>query len=183
MSLFMCFFMVPSLIQANVSIGRVQSFLNETELLDRYTNEVVIQDASDQHEDDLGLAQAQFFWSKEHSTDGTLTPSRQRFRLQIEDDVVFKRGVNLIVGPTGSGKSSLLMALLGEMHYVPSGPGAWVNLPKNGGVAYCAQEPWIQSLSIKENILFGAPYDERRYKKGKSRIIQIVEELSDLRSQ
>lgn len=169
MSLFMCFFMVPSLIQANVSIGRVQSFLNETELLDRYTDETIIQDTSDQHEDDLGIAQAQFFWSKELSTDGTYTPSRQRFRLQIEDELVFKQGVvNLIVGPTGSGKSSLLMALLGEMHYVPSGPGAWINVPKKNGVAYCAQEPWIQSLSIRDNILFGASYDETRYKKGSS---------------
>jgi ABC-type multidrug transport system fused ATPase/permease subunit len=166
MSLFMFVFMIPQLIQANVSIGRVQSFLNETELLDEYTEEITIQDASAVHADDLGFAQASFFWSKEHNTDGTVTPSRQKFRLRIEDDVVFKKGsVNLIIGPTGCGKSSMLQALLGEMHYVPSGPGAWVNLPKKDGVAYCAQEAWIQSLSIKNNILFGQPYDEERYKK------------------
>jgi ABC-type sugar transport system ATPase subunit len=80
---------------------------------------------------------------------------------------VFKQGaLNIILGPTGCGKTSLLMALLGEMHYVPSGPGAWTNLPRAGGVAYCAQEAWIQSMSIRDNILFGAPYDEVRYKKG-----------------
>jgi ABC-type multidrug transport system fused ATPase/permease subunit len=158
---------LPSIVQANVSLGRMQEFLNEAELLDQYTTDASVQDATGQHTDDLGLAQASFFWSREHNTDGTLTPSREKFRLRIDDDVVFTSGLNLIVGPTGSGKTSLLMALLGEMHYVPSGPGAWANLPRKGGVAYCAQEPWIQSMSIRDNILFGAPYDETKYMKGK----------------
>jgi ABC-type multidrug transport system fused ATPase/permease subunit len=159
---------VPILIQAYVSIGRVQDFLNDVELLDQYSIlDMHVLDSSIEHEDDLGFAQASFYWSKEHSTGGALTPSRQPFRLRIEDDVVFKQGaLNIILGPTGCGKTSLLMALLGEMHYVPSGPGAWMNLPRAGGVAYCAQEAWIQSMSIRDNILFGAPYDEVRYKKG-----------------
>jgi ABC-type multidrug transport system fused ATPase/permease subunit len=166
MSLYMFVYYVPQLINANVSLRRVEEFLNNTELLDHYTDRHTIQDISADHVDDLGLGHASFFWSAEHSTDGTVTPSRQKFRLRIEDDMIFKQGdLNLIVGPTGCGKTSLLMALLGEMHYVPSGPGAWRNLPKKGGVAYCAQEAWIQSLSIRENILFGTPYDEARYKK------------------
>jgi ABC-type multidrug transport system fused ATPase/permease subunit len=160
---------VPYLIQAHVSIGRVQDFLNNIELLDQYSiSSADIRDSSTEHKDDLGLAQASFYWSKEHSKSGALTPSRQKFSLRIEDDIVFKQGaLNIILGPTGCGKTSLLMALLGEMHYVPSGPGAWMNLPRAGGVAYCAQEAWIQSMSIRDNILFGAPYDEFRYKKGK----------------
>jgi ABC-type Mn2+/Zn2+ transport system ATPase subunit len=102
-----------------------------------------VADASAFHENDLGAAHASFSWYKE--TDGTLTPSRQTFRLRVEENVVFKQGaINLIIGPTGCGKSSLLQALLGEMHYIPSGPGSWVNIPKHGGVAYCAQETWIQ---------------------------------------
>lgn len=79
-----------------------------------------------------------------------MTPSRQAFRLHIDDEVVFKRGAfNLIVGPTGSGKTSILMALLGEMHYIPSGPESWTNLPRDGGVAYAAQESWVQNETIK----------------------------------
>jgi ABC-type multidrug transport system fused ATPase/permease subunit len=167
-AVFYLVFEIPTLIQANVSISRVQDFLNDTELLDSYTADHVIRDTSNQHQDDIGLAQASFFWSREHRTaaNGMLAPLRQGFQLRIEDAVVFKKGaINLIVGPTGSGKTSLIMALLGEMHYVPAGPGGWVNIPKKDGVAYCAQEAWIQSMSIKENILFGAPYDEARYKK------------------
>jgi len=59
----------------------------------------------------------------------------------------------------------VLMALLGEMHFVPSGPTSWFNLPRKGGVAYAAQESWVQNETIRDNILFGAPYDEVRYKK------------------
>ncbi|KAL4247262.1 hypothetical protein ABKN59_006864 [Abortiporus biennis] len=55
------------------------------------------------------------------------------------------------------------MALLGEMHHIPLGPDALVSLPRKGGVAYHAQESWVLNETIKENILFGSPYDEARY--------------------
>jgi len=67
---------------------------------------------------------------------------------------------------SGSGKTSVLMALLGEMHFMPSTVDSWFNLPRGGGVAYAAQESWVQNDTIKENIIFGAPYDEERYQKG-----------------
>lgn len=70
--------------------------------------------------------------------------------LKIEREVFFKPGcLNLIVGPTGSGKTSILMALLGEMHHVPNGPNSWFNLPRTGGVAYAAQESWVQNETIR----------------------------------
>ena len=101
------------------------------------------------HEDDIGIGRAHFTWSNEPS-DGTETPSAQTFRLRVEGELEFKRGkFNLIVGPTGSGKTSVLMALLGEMHYIPLGPDSWVNLPRKGGVAYAAQESWVQNETIK----------------------------------
>ena len=72
------------------------------------------------------------------------------FVLNIDDEVFFRRGkINLIVGPTGAGKTSLLMALLGEMLYLPRGSGSFVSLPRDGGVAYAAQESWVQSDTIK----------------------------------
>ena len=43
---------------------------------------------------------------------------------------------------------------------------SFYNLPRRGGVAYAAQESWIQNETIRENILFGSPYDEERYQKG-----------------
>lgn len=41
------------------------------------------------------------------------------------------------------------MALLGEMHYMPSDAKAWVNLPRAGGLAYAAQESWVQNDTIR----------------------------------
>ena len=52
------------------------------------------------------------------------------------------------------GKSSLLMAIMGEL--TPSTGSVVVR----GDVGYASQEAWIQSLSVRDNILFGRPYDE-----------------------
>ncbi|KAF9229723.1 P-loop containing nucleoside triphosphate hydrolase protein [Gyrodon lividus] len=165
------FWMLPSIIQAKVSLGRVNDFLNNTELLDEFATPeedrpaLIPQDHAGEESDLVGFRDAVFAWSNEANT-GTLTPSKRRFNLRIDDEVVFKRGcINLIVGPTGAGKTSMLMALLGEMHFMPSGPTSWFNLPRKGGVAYSAQESWVQNETIRDNILFGAPYDEARYEK------------------
>lgn len=52
------------------------------------------------------------------------------------------------------------------MHFIPSTVDSWYNLPRRGGVAYAAQESWVQNETIRENILFGSAYDEERYRKG-----------------
>ncbi|KAH7927390.1 P-loop containing nucleoside triphosphate hydrolase protein [Leucogyrophana mollusca] len=165
---FTVFYMLPRIIQAKVSLDRINKFLTETELLDKFTetkDEGAQLFSPDGQESDLiGFRNAVFSWSNEN--DGSATISRRGFKLRVEDELLFQRGrINLIVGPTGSGKTSILMALLGEMHFIPSGPTSWFNLPRKGGIAYAAQESWVQSETIRDNILFGAPYDEARYKK------------------
>lgn len=70
--------------------------------------------------------------------------------LRVDGDVIFKAGnLNLIIGPTASGKTCVLLALLGELHHVPTGLDSWYNLPRDKGVSYCAQEPWILNETIK----------------------------------
>ena len=100
------------------------------------------------HEGDIGFGKIEFSWT---ARQGASDPSsRPDFHLCIEDDVKFKKGgFNLIIGPTGSGKTSVLMALLGEMHQISSSPDSWVNLPREHGVAYAAQESWVLSDTIK----------------------------------
>jgi hypothetical protein len=41
------------------------------------------------------------------------------------------------------------MALLGEMHLVPSSPSSWYNLPRNKGVSFATQESWVMNDTIK----------------------------------
>ncbi|SPO20123.1 related to multidrug resistance protein [Ustilago trichophora] len=75
--------------------------------------------------------------------------------------------MTLICGPTGSGKSSLLSALLGEMELLEGS----VTLPKrplqllSGGIAYCSQTAWLETMSIRDNIIFGQYFDQERYDK------------------
>ncbi|KAI1289988.1 ATP-binding cassette sub-family C member 4 [Halotydeus destructor] len=64
----------------------------------------------------------------------------------------------LVVGPVGSGKSCLLLALLNDI-FVFSG-----SCEIGGTVSYCPQEAWCFGGTIKENILFGSAYDENWFK-------------------
>ncbi|CCO37550.1 ATP-binding cassette transporter abc4 Short=ABC transporter abc4 [Rhizoctonia solani AG-1 IB] len=157
---------IPLIVQAKVSIDRIDEFLHQTELLDTYTEKDVpgIVEPNPPASDAIGFRNATFTWARQ--VPGTPTPSRRNFRLHIDEQLLFRRGkINMVIGPTGCGKTSLLMALLGEMHFVPSAPDSWFALPREGGIAYAAQEPWVQNETIRENILLGAEYDEERYKK------------------
>uniref|UniRef100_A0A667Y7H0 ATP-binding cassette, sub-family C (CFTR/MRP), member 2 n=1 Tax=Myripristis murdjan TaxID=586833 RepID=A0A667Y7H0_9TELE len=62
-----------------------------------------------------------------------------------------------VVGAVGSGKSSLMSALLGEMHNTKG----FVNI--QGSLAFVPQQAWIQNATLKDNILFGSPYEERQF--------------------
>ncbi|KAJ3842929.1 P-loop containing nucleoside triphosphate hydrolase protein [Lentinula raphanica] len=159
-------------VTAKVSLNRINKFLQSTDLLDdfdlgmdtiRATSAAV---ASNQpaDEDKLGFHTASFSWSKSRS--GTSTPSTRNFVLTVPGNLQFKsNALNLVVGPTGSGKTSLLLALLGEMHYSPLSEDSWFNLPRQHGVSYAAQESWVLNETVKDNILFGSAFEEERYKK------------------
>ncbi|KAJ7435253.1 multidrug resistance-associated ABC transporter [Mycena latifolia] len=140
-----------------VSLDRVNDFLKNSELLDEFEGGVAPVPFSDER---IGFRNATFSWYKE--TEGS---NQQVFKLKIDGEVIFQRGqINLVVGPTGSGKTSLLMALLGEMHWLPISPDSWYNLPRSSGVAYAAQESWVLNETIRDNIIFDTPFEEERYK-------------------
>lgn len=70
---------------------------------------------------------------------------------------VEKNQLVAVVGSVGSGKSSLLSAYLGEMDRVSG------RVNRVGHIAYVPQQAWIQNATLKDNILFGIPYDKKRY--------------------
>ncbi|KAF7315751.1 ATP-binding cassette transporter [Mycena indigotica] len=169
--LFFSFYTLSVAVNAKVSLDRLNDFLHKTELLDSLGKSTLDEDrritAGVPASNSIGFRDATFSWSADEAeVDGTVTPSSRRFLLKIEGELLFKPGVvNLIIGPTGSGKTSLLMALLGEMHLVHSSLTSWHNLPRGKGVSYASQESWVINDTIKNNILFNAPYNEARYKK------------------
>ncbi|KAJ2492865.1 Transporter of the ATP-binding cassette (ABC) [Coemansia sp. RSA 2050] len=86
--------------------------------------------------------------------------------------------LSIIAGPTGCGKTSLLMALLGEMRLIegqlmvpgaafsasaPLGEGQTNPFALQESVAYVAQQAWLLNDTIRGNITFGLPYDAQRY--------------------
>ncbi|KNC99219.1 uncharacterized protein SPPG_05475 [Spizellomyces punctatus DAOM BR117] len=62
-----------------------------------------------------------------------------------------------VIGPVGSGKSSLLLGLLGEMRHIRG--GMHVTRP----IAYSPQQAWLLNATLRDNILFGSPFDKSRY--------------------
>ncbi|KAJ7750388.1 hypothetical protein DFH07DRAFT_1062096 [Mycena maculata] len=165
-SLQLVFLSITQLMAGKVSLDRVDDFLRNTELLDKFSDEsseVItssIQNCPDP--DVIGFHKCCFTWS---TTSDLSAPDGRNFVLRINDLIFRRGGLNIILGQTGSGKSSILMALLGEMHLVPSS-NSWFNLPRSAGVAYAAQEAWVQNETIRSNITFGAKeFDQDRYAK------------------
>ena len=64
-----------------------------------------------------------------------------------------------VVGTVGSGKSSLLSALLGDMIRVRGEANI------KGKIAYVPQQAWMQNATLKNNILFGRKYQNELYQK------------------
>ncbi|KAI7876125.1 P-loop containing nucleoside triphosphate hydrolase protein [Lichtheimia hyalospora FSU 10163] len=80
------------------------------------------------------------------------------FQLRIPHGFDFpKNKLSLVIGSTGSGKTSLLHAVLGEMDTISGGSH------RPAMVSYVAQYPFLQQTSIRDNILFGMPYHKGRY--------------------
>ncbi|KAL8693154.1 MAG: hypothetical protein Q9218_001974 [Villophora microphyllina] len=162
--------MIAHVQECQVSVDRVEEFLNEDET-EKYSQ---LSNNGKTKTGDLliGFENATLTWGSKDTKNDSDT---QAFRM-IDLSVRFSIGnLNLVVGPTGAGKTSLLMALLGEMTlvqgsvYLPGGRSKETLLedPETGlteSVAYCAQQAWLMNDTIKQNILFASPLDESRYK-------------------
>lgn len=99
------------------------------------------------------------------STKPTIPPSHNLINqdekppFQI-DDINLSIGRNEligVIGSVGSGKSSLLSALAGDMRKTNG------NITFGSSRAFCPQYAWIQNTSVKQNVVFGKDFDEKRY--------------------
>ncbi|KAF4588529.1 hypothetical protein EYR40_010081 [Pleurotus pulmonarius] len=106
-------------------------------------------------------------------TTGATAPEEEQLdhHFELRDVTVMfpERHLTVVTGPTASGKTALLMTLLGEMTVLKGKIVMSKNLSKvdqhglANGISYAAQMPWLRHQSIKDNILFGYPFDEERY--------------------
>ncbi|KAI0338657.1 multidrug resistance-associated ABC transporter [Trametopsis cervina] len=188
---------VVEILQSGIALNRISTYLDEDEVDERISTLKKPSDTSTVEDiaSGLGISEGTLKWneveegpkdtaelssqlSSEDASDLTAIdnvsnadPDQQerRFRL-AEISVVFPEGkLTVITGPTASGKTALLMALLGEMTMLEGrlilskNPSYIDEHGLQHSISYAAQSPWLRYQSIKDNILFGHPYDEERY--------------------
>ena len=170
--------MITNVIQSKVSLDRVDEFLREEET-EKYSTAIKRRKSSIHRRGNIAqFDNATFTWASrtEIEKEGNNDPAAiAQLAFQLRDiSIEFPSdALTLIVGPTGSGKTSLLMALLGELSllkgsvYLPCIPREEIledpELGLTDTVAYCAQQAWLLNDTIKNNILFAAPFNKRRY--------------------
>ncbi|XP_054675056.1 ATP-binding cassette sub-family C member 10 isoform X1 [Grus americana] len=145
-------------LEAKVSLDRIQRFL---ELMDQDLEAYYALDSPSGTATAVEMQCAAFSWApvEEESTRQPL--STGTLQLHIGNLSVRKGMLLGVVGKVGSGKSSLLAAITGEL--IKQGGRVYVcDLERGFGLA--TQEPWIQFTTVRENILFGREYDARLYK-------------------
>nr|XP_018264326.1 uncharacterized protein I303_02491 [Kwoniella dejecticola CBS 10117]OBR86484.1 hypothetical protein I303_02491 [Kwoniella dejecticola CBS 10117] len=120
----------------------------------------------------VSVANATFSWSSMAKTESAVgeTFTIKNLNLSIPRGTIVG-----IVGSVGSGKSSLLQGLIGEMSILSG------SVTFGGRLAYCQQNAWIQNATVRDNILFGQAWDESRYWKAvqASNLVPDLEILAD----
>uniref|UniRef100_A0A7E4VNW5 ABC-type glutathione-S-conjugate transporter n=1 Tax=Panagrellus redivivus TaxID=6233 RepID=A0A7E4VNW5_PANRE len=143
-------------VQTLISHKRLKAFFVEEEL----DLEAVQRDSNPNFPKSIEVQMASFAW--EHNQP---KPTLRNIDFSVE-----KGALIAVVGKVGNGKSSLLSAILGEMEKLQGYVGV------RGQCAFASQQAWIQNLSLRENILFGHEYDQKRYQE----IVEACELRRDL---
>ncbi|KAJ6497501.1 hypothetical protein C8R45DRAFT_898828 [Mycena sanguinolenta] len=183
--------MIVQVLQTRVCLNRIAVYLDEAEVSDQVSSlkKDRSSPASESEDDRLGLEGASFKWNEveevpdakddknKNSAAASETASIMTaetvadHKFELRDlSIVFPQGeLTVVTGPTASGKTALLMAVLGEMTTL----NGRIIMAKNTSkideygnmhaISYAAQSPWLRHQSIKDNILFGYPFDEDRY--------------------
>ena len=141
---------ITAIIEAAVAVQRLTGFFTADEL----QPDAVRRDAAPAArpgDDAVRVRAASFTW------DHTLTPPKPCLR---DVDFVARKGeLACVVGRVGSGKSSLLAALLGDIWKLAGG------VRVRGATAYVAQQPWVMNASVRANIVFGHRWDPAFYRR------------------
>ncbi|KAM4729257.1 ATP-binding cassette sub-family C member 2 [Anableps anableps] len=132
--------LIASIVQTTVSKKRLEKFLGGDDL----DSDIVRHDPS--FNSAVSISNGSFAWETDSE------PLLKNVSLDIKPGRLVA-----IVGAVGSGKSSLMSALLGEMHSTKG----FINI--QGSIAFVPQQAWIQNATLRDNILFGSPYEDKRF--------------------
>ena len=137
-------FLISNLVDANISLNRISNYLNND---NRDPDIIEWRKKGDPMEPmALQMIDGTFSWIQGEPTLKNLTFEVPKGKLVA------------LVGGVGSGKSSILSAFLGDMEK-ESGRAIL-----DGSLAYASQQAWIQNATVRDNILFGLPYQATRYR-------------------
>ncbi|XP_011601661.2 ATP-binding cassette sub-family C member 2 [Takifugu rubripes] len=132
--------LIGAMVQTTVSRKRLEKFLGSNDL----EADTVRHDSS--FNSAVTVSDGSFAWEKQAE------PFLKNLNLDIKPGRLVA-----VVGAVGSGKSSFMSALLGEMHRKKG----FVNV--QGSLAFVPQQAWIQNATLRDNILFGSPLEEKRF--------------------
>lgn len=134
-----------NMINARVAMRRIEAFMLEPDKDDNEDNEPAAA-ALLLGNPEISVRNASFSWPG--------------FDKTVLNNVSFvcEPGLTLVCGKVGIGKTALLQAILGELDQHSGEKNVPVEM-----IGYCAQMPWLESMSIRDNILFSTPFDETRY--------------------
>ena len=148
---------ITQLIAAKVSIERIRTFM----LRDELNKDTVIYNAGEAMPGvAVKLVNANLSW-------GESEVNLKNLNLEVK-----KGNLVAIVGAVGSGKSSLLSGIIGEMKKLNEDGKIYIN----GSTAFVPQQAWIKNATVKENILFGSQYNEENY----NRVLSACSLITDL---
>ncbi|KAM3372809.1 hypothetical protein ACQJBY_019610 [Aegilops geniculata] len=166
---------IAAVTQATVSLGRLDRYLLDAELDDTTVEHVLDADTGPDRVV-VEVRDGMFAWDVRGKKENEKEEEENDDSEGEEDEGIVEeapvletvlKGINMkvrngelaaVVGMVGSGKSSLLSCIMGEMDKVSG------KVRVCGSTAYVAQTAWIQNGTIQENILFGQPMDAQRYK-------------------
>lgn len=155
--------LIMHFIEAWISLERIEAYLNAPEKINRTVPGEAI-----------SFKNAKIAWpSDDDVNEGT-------FVLRDLNLAIPNNELSVISGQTGSGKSLLLAAILGEVDLldgsitVPRAPSPHERYDTKANssnwiipsvLAFVSQQPWIENCTFRDNVLFGLPYHEERYRK------------------
>nr|CAD7462471.1 unnamed protein product [Timema tahoe] len=126
--------------EAKVSIKRLEDFLSLEET-------VAVTERTGHSKMGITISGVSASWE-----DNSITDTLSQINLNVQPDQLC-----VVIGPVGAGKSSLLQAILKEL---PLSKGT---ITASSEVSYASQEPWLFVGTVRQNILFGQPYNPKRY--------------------